>query len=106
IENNPSPLSLIGLCLGELRDFPLSLIREHLREWRQKAINPYLEVMMTSSTTSQRAIWMCVISSMVMFALYSFIVIRPFFVQGLNLESMTAIHNGMLSQYNNSSYGY
>ncbi|HEX2905582.1 MAG TPA: hypothetical protein VHO69_01885 [Phototrophicaceae bacterium] len=70
-------LTLMAICLTELRDLPLSLIREHLRERRQKQLN--LEGIMVIAETPIRIYRFCAYSLLLIAAAYGLLVVLPIF---------------------------
>jgi hypothetical protein len=87
--------SLLGLCLGEVRDLPLSVIRQHLKERKAYSLEFVSEHRMPSKPVPVRTVRFCIWTLLATAALYGLIIQTPFFVLKLNTLSSAAIRSGM-----------
>lgn len=83
--------ALVETCLAELRDLPLSLVREHLHERQQKHLA--LEVVMVTGTPI--LIYRFCTSTLLAIPLaYGLFVVVPFFAMGLHLQPAELVTGG------------
>jgi hypothetical protein len=92
-------LALLALFMGEMRDLPLNLIREHIRARRKNVLNLDGEVIVMNPFQSRQLFRTSVTASLAMFSLYCMIVIRPVLALNLDAPSMQAVHSGELNVY-------
>ncbi len=87
VQENEQPLSLLGLLLAELRDLPVSVIREHMREGQQTRLVMLLEGFVLNRIYSPR-LRFCTISLLGLAAMYIFSAIAAYFVFDLHTNSI------------------
>lgn len=83
---------VIRLCLSELYDLPLSLVREHLRERQQRYL--LQEVAMPQDRLLLRHYRFYTVTLLLTVILYLLLVILPFFAYGLHLQPAIEVAHG------------
>jgi len=83
-------VSLFGLLVREVRDLPLSALREHLRERRQVQLSDfaYQEGHLLHRLYSPRRFHFCAVTLLALAALYSFSAVTAYFVFDLQTNSL------------------
>ena len=99
LQESNSKLALLTLFMGEVRDLPFSLIREHLRERRKNILNLHGEAIVMNPFQSRPLFRTSVTASLVMFSLYCLIVIRPVLALNLDAHAIQAVENRELNLY-------
>jgi hypothetical protein len=99
IQESAGILALVSLCIGEVRDLPFNLLREHIRERRKNALSQGMEVVLMHPFQPRPLFRSCVTASLVMFSLYCLIVIRPVLALNLDASSVEAVYSGELNVY-------
>jgi hypothetical protein len=99
LQESNSKLALLTLFMGEVRDLPLNLIREHIKARRKNVLNLDGEAIVMNSFQSRPLFRTSVTASLVMFGLYCLIVIRPVLALNLDAPSMQAVYRGELNVY-------
>jgi hypothetical protein len=98
LQESNSKLALF-LFMGEVRDLPLNLIREHIKARRKNVLNLDGEVIVLNPFQSGPLFRTSVTASLVMFSLYCLIVIRPVLALNLDAEAIQAVENRELNVY-------
>jgi hypothetical protein len=88
IAENENTLSLLGLLLAEMRDLPISVIREHWRERQQTRLMMQLEGFVLNRIYSPQRFRFCMISLLGLAALYIFSALTAYFVFDLHTNSL------------------
>jgi hypothetical protein len=88
-------LGLAGLCAGELRDLPLSIIRQHLYERRRVSALIEGNTMNAETLKPIRTVRLSALGALGIFAAYGILVVFPFFALGLHNQPVEAIRGGM-----------
>jgi hypothetical protein len=86
-------MATLGLVVGELQDLPLSVMREHVRERRNRQ-EDILEVGMMLLPNAVERTRFCARSLLVIFAAYCFFVLIPFFTLGVHLMPTEFVYSG------------
>jgi hypothetical protein len=89
------PLEMLILAAGEVRDLPLSIIREHMRERRMNQQLILQEQTMTQTFIPLRALKGLTWTLIVGFVLYCLLILAPFFYYGLNELSWNTLISGL-----------
>jgi hypothetical protein len=85
--------SVLSFVCAELRDLPLSLIREHLRERRAKRLTTLTEDVMSPRLPSVRLFRFFAWSLLISFAVYSLLIVLPGLVLGIHTYPIEAIYS-------------
>lgn len=91
VQENHSPFSLFRFVCREIACLPLSILREHLHEYRK---TPALSEGENSMITPPLFRW-TTRGSLAFFFIFALLVILPFFVFGLHLQPGNLVSQGM-----------
>jgi hypothetical protein len=94
LAENGNTLSLLGLLLAEMRDLPVSVIREYIREKQNmRATDDGIRVESARLLIDQFRF--CVRASVGVACIYFLLIVLPFFIFGLHLQQPDDIRRGL-----------
>jgi hypothetical protein len=100
VSETTDTIALLSLLTSELRDLPVSLIREHLRERHYRMPD------IITSDRSRLLYRTSVVVSLVMVGLYSLIVIRPVIALNLDKAGAASVMRGDLNVHHYVAEGF
>lgn len=104
VQEKENMLSLFSLLLGEVRDLPVSLIQEHLRERRQSPIPLYEGGYIMQRLYSPRLFRFCALAILGLCSLYILAVVSAYFAFDMHMHSLQNSYEWWYDYDNNPAF--